>query len=328
MGAAQARRMRWVATAASVPAARRFVRDTVEGWGHAALADTSALCTSELVTNAALHSGSSFFEVIVLPWPDGLRVVVSDEEGASASGVVPCDNACEQQRGPDAVPATGLGLRIVSSLAAAWGVQEVPHGKRVWVDLRAGLGVHAPIPAQRQGLDLPVPTSPKDRVVVQLRDCPVRAVLAQESNMRAYLRELQIIGSESRATPLAELIKAILDHNAVSWDAARVVARNVLDAGMEYADLQVAAAPGAAEDVRRLRDALREADRLSDRLQLMTLPAAPEVQDVRDWLVHEYAGQLDENNPPTGYREWAARGTSASGSAVTGEADIAGLPAV
>lgn len=41
----------------SVAAARAFVRDTLQGWGHSELVDDAVVLTSELVTNAVIHAG-------------------------------------------------------------------------------------------------------------------------------------------------------------------------------------------------------------------------------------------------------------------------------
>lgn len=43
----------------SVATARSFVRDTLQGWGFADIVDDAVVLTSELVTNAVVHAGTS-----------------------------------------------------------------------------------------------------------------------------------------------------------------------------------------------------------------------------------------------------------------------------
>ena len=79
------------------------------------------LLTSELVTNAIRHAGTTF-EVDVAPTGDGqVEVSVSD-----ASSVVPhlVDAPPEAQ--------SGRGLFFVEQYATAWGIEATKRGKRVW----------------------------------------------------------------------------------------------------------------------------------------------------------------------------------------------------
>src|SRR3954469_25883354 len=56
-------RVRFATDPASVPGARRFVRDGLASWGLAHLSDDVALCVTELAANSALHSAGSFMSV-------------------------------------------------------------------------------------------------------------------------------------------------------------------------------------------------------------------------------------------------------------------------
>ncbi|MDI3385617.1 ATP-binding protein [Streptomyces sp. B-S-A8] len=107
---------------ASVGLARLRVRDHLTAWGHAAdtaaVAD-AALLVSELATFLVRHGPlrEREFEVAVTVLADGTCFIeVSDESEAGP----------ELRAGP--------GLRLVESLANAWGVwRRGPHGKTVWV---------------------------------------------------------------------------------------------------------------------------------------------------------------------------------------------------
>lgn len=111
--------------AASVPAARRFVRQTLESWSLPAAYEAAEMLVSEVVTNAVLHAHSEF-TVEVLTTGDVVRISVTD-----LSRVMPKQRAY----GTDAT--TGRGLRLVATLAVSWGVASLVDGKTVWFEVRA-----------------------------------------------------------------------------------------------------------------------------------------------------------------------------------------------
>ena len=109
------------ATPDSPRRARAFLRDRLGRWGYGALVDTAALLTSELVTNAVLHSRRPF-ELTVDDLRDGVVVSVDDAEPSPAV-----------RRQVDEAEVGGRGLAIVHELASAWGVSSIPDdGKIVW----------------------------------------------------------------------------------------------------------------------------------------------------------------------------------------------------
>ncbi|MDQ4096849.1 MAG: ATP-binding protein [Actinomycetota bacterium] len=85
--------------------------------------ETVELLTSEVVTNAIVHTDSSP-EVVVRVADEQVRVEVHD--GSSAVPVV---------KRPKPFDPTGRGMTIVDRLARAWGVEHVPAGKRVWFEV-------------------------------------------------------------------------------------------------------------------------------------------------------------------------------------------------
>ena len=102
----------------AIGAARSFVtsRDGVDG----ELADSLALVTSELASNAVLHARTPF--VVRVGTVDGhVRVSVFDHSARLPE---------RRPHGPDSV--TGRGLAIIESLADVWGVEVVDGGKWVW----------------------------------------------------------------------------------------------------------------------------------------------------------------------------------------------------
>lgn len=109
---------------ASVPRARRFVRDlAADALEHDDL-EIAELLTSELVTNAVLHSRTAF-ELRVGFRGDRLRVEVLDGSN---------DPPLLRQR-IDPLALNGRGLQFVDKLARRWGVVADPPGKMVWFEV-------------------------------------------------------------------------------------------------------------------------------------------------------------------------------------------------
>ncbi|MET7285530.1 ATP-binding protein [Streptomyces sp. NPDC005573] len=108
----------------AVSEARRELRELLRHWGMPGRSETAELLTSELVTNALVHTDREAVLTAVLS-PGGLRVEVRDF-------VARRPRLCA----PDAGDGThGRGLVLVQSLADAWGVRPHGVGKSVWFEL-------------------------------------------------------------------------------------------------------------------------------------------------------------------------------------------------
>ena len=104
--------------------ARRLVCQALTQWGHAQeLSDSIALVVSELANNAVTHARSPF-SVLARSDQQVIRISVRD-----ASPAIP-----ELRRvGP--AEGSGMGLKMVDAIAAAWGVEVTAGGKAVWAQL-------------------------------------------------------------------------------------------------------------------------------------------------------------------------------------------------
>jgi anti-sigma regulatory factor (Ser/Thr protein kinase) len=104
--------------------ARAFVAKAL-GELHPSL-DTAVLLTSELVTNAVMHSSSrcvgGSVGVVIMESAGGLRIEVADEGSDLSSPVV---------RG-DVYASDGHGLFLVQTLADQWGYLRDDNGTTVW----------------------------------------------------------------------------------------------------------------------------------------------------------------------------------------------------
>ncbi|MFJ9559057.1 ATP-binding protein [Streptomyces fuscichromogenes] len=110
----------------AVPEARRELRELLRHWGRPGRSEIAELLTSELVTNALVHTDREAVLTAVVE-PSQLRVEVRDFVSRRP-----------RMRAPDTGDGThGRGLVLVDAFADAWGV--LPHevGKSVWFELDA-----------------------------------------------------------------------------------------------------------------------------------------------------------------------------------------------
>ncbi|MGW0828465.1 SpoIIE family protein phosphatase [Streptomyces sp. NPDC002845] len=113
----------------SVATARSFVRDTLQGWGFADIVDDAVVLTSELVTNAVVHAGTSA-DVLCLRSDDGVRIEVADRYPERE---IPLQATAVNMGSPDREG--GRGLQLCAALAGRWGVEYTPTHKQVWFQL-------------------------------------------------------------------------------------------------------------------------------------------------------------------------------------------------
>lgn len=113
----------------SVATARTFVRDTLQGWGFTDIIDDATVLTSELVTNAVVHAGTTA-EVQCLRTSEGIRIEVADRY---PDREIPLQSAGLGLGNPEREG--GRGLQLCAALASRWGVDYTPTHKQVWFQL-------------------------------------------------------------------------------------------------------------------------------------------------------------------------------------------------
>jgi anti-sigma regulatory factor (Ser/Thr protein kinase) len=94
--------------------------------------ETAELLTSELVTNAVVHTGATAVLSVELR-PPVLRIEVTDPGPVLSLTPLHVDARCDH----------GRGLAIVNLLARSWGVEPRGEGKVVWFEL------HLPLAPER-----------------------------------------------------------------------------------------------------------------------------------------------------------------------------------
>jgi anti-sigma regulatory factor (Ser/Thr protein kinase) len=115
------RSVRLNAALSSAAEARRFVAEVLVGILTPADIDFVVLLTSELVTNAVVHTGSPVDLVVRGVLNGGVQIEASDAgHGMPAVQAGALDSEA------------GRGMDIVAALSEGWGVTPRAHGKTVW----------------------------------------------------------------------------------------------------------------------------------------------------------------------------------------------------
>ena len=109
-------------------AARQHVGSRLLAWGLDDLVDPVLLLTSEVVTNALLHTRGP---LVLTVQRDGAGVRIEVADGTAVPPV---------QRRPSAGAATGRGLQLLQAVADEWGWTPTDTGKRVWFRVLTDIG--------------------------------------------------------------------------------------------------------------------------------------------------------------------------------------------
>ncbi|GHH91838.1 ATP-binding protein [Streptomyces capillispiralis] len=125
VSAAQLKRTLGRADLRAVPESRRALRELLRDWGSTERSEVAELLTSELVTNALVHTDHEAVLTATVG-PGGLRVEVRDFVAGEPRPRVPCADGTH-----------GRGLVLVESLADGWGIRKHGVGKSVWFELDA-----------------------------------------------------------------------------------------------------------------------------------------------------------------------------------------------
>ena len=310
-------RVRMVAQPASVPAVRRFVDDALTTWGRTELIDDVQLSATELATNATLHGQGTFFDVELRASADAVRVAVVDTGTLPAQSIAlraDLDDSHIDDLDLDFETMTGRGLFIVSSLASRWGIDEVPGGTRVWADF----GTNGCQPGRHPVLSTTAtsPATSPARVdgaatrVIRLLACPPQTLLAHDDNLADIARELSLYAashSDREAGRIAEQIVGVVRASAMSWDAARLVAKQAVHDGKDVVDIAIVTDPTLLPPrVNALRQAILAAEAMADQGLLMTMPAPAPEQAWRDWAEGEMVEQATTGRDARPFSDYRA----------------------
>ena len=277
---------------ASVPEARRLVRDLLVTVGRDDLEETAALLVSEVVTNALLHAGTP---ILVAARLEGrqLRVEVGD-----GSPHLPVPRQYASTAG------TGRGLRMLEQLVDDWGVERHSDGKTVWFTLSAGersaldnstfAGVSATGEAPAPGADV---------VEVELLSVPLLLHAAWQEHVEALLRELLLasldeddledfdsIAMHAEATDALAVLAEHVPAVEVDLEADRLMS-DVTEPRITSPRVVVPVPRESVANFDTLERAVLAALELSSGGETLTPPTQPELQQFRSWLCRQVRRQ-------------------------------------
>lgn len=287
----------------SVPRARHWVAAFLSGASDE-LRQTAALLTSELVTNAVLHT-STDVTVTAEVADDGVRVEVAD--GSTELPTV-------KDYGADA--ATGRGLTVLDSLADQWGTRIDDLGKVVWFELGAGSvardaprpSVVGPSPAPRTD------ASPDDLMAMSLAGVPVALLVRAQAAYEELFREFRLVLERDPARSrgaiqqrLIDLVDELGTRFSGFTSGAEETWRDAVARAADTVDLHYTL-PRAVGPLCRHYDALLdEAEDFCRAAALLTLAPPHDVVALRKWVLGEFVRQVNGSPPQSfGDSTWAA----------------------
>jgi PAS domain S-box-containing protein len=277
---------------ASVPEARRLVRDLLRSVGRDDLEDVAALLVSEIVTNALLHAGTPI-NVAARLEDRRLRVEVRD-----GSVHLPVPRRYASTAG------TGRGLLMVEQLVDDWGVLRHADGKTVWFVLSDAERAHK-VPGSFTGVDdgSGDASDAAGTVAVELLSMPLLLHKAWQEHVEALLRELLLASLDEEDL---EDFDSIAMH-AEATDALAVLAehvpavdlgpdpdqlmRDMTEPGVSSPRVVVPVPRDSVPNFDTLERAVVAALELSKDGGTLTPPTQPEIQQFRAWLCQQVRQQ-------------------------------------
>jgi anti-sigma regulatory factor (Ser/Thr protein kinase) len=291
---------------AAAATVRAWLRRLLSEWLPDAI-ETAQLLTSELVTNAILHTADP---IEITAKRSGAILVVEVIDRNPTNPVV-------KQYGAQAV--TGRGLRLVDALADRWGVRGDDDRKAVWFEITDGprpepvaldaadeerwleLGAWTGVDAESlaSGNDGPG----ERQVTVCLNDLPIDIYLEAEEHHDGLMREFALMrraaGDEriSRSPRLVEIAAALTGEFGAANLARRRQVEAARRAGATAVDLAVPFDANAQTVVRATADLLDELDELCAQDHMLTRPSSARLRRFRRWYADEVLRQLDGQAP-------------------------------
>lgn len=276
----------------SVPRARHWVAAFLSGVPED-LRQTATLLTSELVTNAVLHTATDV-TVTAEVAPGSVRVEVAD--GSTELPTI-------KDYGADA--ATGRGLTVLDSLADQWGTRIDDLGKVVWFELGAPPGVgrgEAPTVVGSRAAVTAEPTD--DLAAMSLVGVPVPALVRAQAAYEELFREFRLVlerdpagSSGAIQQRLIELVDELGTRFSGFTAGADETWRDAVAAGSATVDLHYVLPRTVGAYCERYDALLDEADEFCRAAALLTLAPPSDVVALRKWVLGEFSRQAGGGSP-------------------------------
>lgn len=282
----------------SVSTARRLVREVLASTPQISeRIDDAALAVSELATNAVVHAGADF-TLRVLCFPAGVRIELHDP-----SPHLPSPRNFAQTAG------TGRGLRIVEESVDRWGVEPGSDGKTVWFELGA-----TEVPTSML-LNTPSGTGTGSReatVEVTLLDVPLLMHMAWQEHAQALLREYllfriaddeHVLEQHAATSEALAVLYNQVPQPELPEDPDALLA-DVLEPEVTAAELKLTVPSSMIENFSTLSLLISRAVEEARAGRFLGPPTQPEIEEMREWLVHEVMRQAAGHGEP---RPWRTR---------------------
>jgi anti-sigma regulatory factor (Ser/Thr protein kinase) len=272
-------------TSESGRAVRRMVAELVEEWGLGDLGEDAALCATELVTNAMLHTREDF-TVAIRQAGAGLRIDVLDARPDRLPTPVPASgSAVDLTTGG----LSGRGLQVVAGLASRWGISTTADTKTVWVELTGQPPAQPTEPVRDLRRERPAGAK---AVRLQFEGLPVRTAVASGIQVDDLVRQIQLDGVSLDDEMLGGLFD-LLDRSADVRLSGRNAALRAAAQAHRRFDLGFPATADALAATADLAPLLLE---LGSR-HFAESRVTEDVAEFRAWLNQELAAQLAGGGP-------------------------------
>jgi anti-sigma regulatory factor (Ser/Thr protein kinase) len=265
---------------------RAFVETLVHRWQLGPLDYDASLVTTELVTNSVLHAEGDVV-LTLRPISNGVRIEVTDQCPSVLPHVAPHSTGALFAL---TLGVGGRGLRVVSELAARWGVDSTQKTKTVWAELINGQsGPSEPL------LQLEYELVVRNGLTLRFLDLPTRIAIESGVQIEELVRSIQL---EHGPVPPDQDTVARIYQLLLSTAADRLAGRDAVlwasTEDRESFDLEVVTTLEAMRDLGELWGLLDDPSALLD----IAPPPAPErVTVFRQWIRNEAGRQLRGEAP-------------------------------
>jgi hypothetical protein len=275
--------------AASVAQARRFVVELARRFSLDDIEHKAALCTSELATNAILHTRDHFV-VTARRAGVGLRVDVQDASPDQLPFLTPDHGSVVDLT---TLGTSGRGLQIVAALATRWGVFSTAIAKTVWAEISGAGSTEATSPVLELQHHAASEAHPVTFVFLAL---PVRAAVASGIQVDELVRDLQLDTEGSLGPDEGTIFRLfdLLDRSASIRLAGRHGALRAAAEGRYRFDMTVSTSMDALQAMGELPHLLASLSRDHH----PSIPPLPDdVMAFRSWLNDEMVRQRSGSPP-------------------------------
>lgn len=223
--------------------------------------DMATLLTSEVVTNALIHT-TGVVTLSIQCKPGWVRIEVSDES-----------NKEPQHKKVELTSTGGRGIELVDTISKDWGVNSHHDGKTVWFELESEA-----VETEREFQE--------DSMKVTFENANTSMVCKTIEHTDQMLHELLVLSKDNENVQLFAL------KNEVNLSEVAEKSLEQLALGHKTATISVEMPHLAADMALAMLTVLEEADIKATKGELLNPPADKEIKECRNWILNSIAKQL------------------------------------